>query len=76
MKYVIIASLALLLIGCSYGDKYDNLKIVDGNGRVLILVHRLGDTYFIRDLDSNPRTPNMEINEKLENRLDLSKKDR
>jgi len=69
VKYVIITSLALLLIGCSYGDKYDNLKVVDGNGRVLILVHMAGDLYFVEDLNFNPPSPNDEINKKLEDKL-------
>ena len=60
-----VGLIILLVAGCGTSDKYDGLKVVDGNGRVLVLRHNIGDNYFI-DLDEPEQpTPNSEINKKL-----------
>jgi len=69
MKLLTVSAVILLLSGCSYGDKYDNLKVVDGNGRVLQLKWRFGDNYFVHDLSNVSVAPNSKINKKLEERL-------
>lgn len=68
MKYLLVCLISLLLTGCgTYGNEYDGLMVVDGNGRKLLLRHNVGDTYFITDLDADKvdKSKNYKINEKL-----------
>ncbi len=58
----LILLLSVLMAGCSGNDEFDKLKVVDGNGRVLVLRHYMGDMYFIV---IDEETPNSEINAKL-----------
>ena len=70
MKKLAIALGILTLLsmyGCS--DQYDGLKVVDGNGRVLKLQHRIGQVYFVRDVSTLPPAPNAEINKKLNEKM-------
>lgn len=51
MKCIIVLVLALSLAACGvYGDKYDGLIVVDGNGTKYRLKHRIADVYFVEDL--------------------------
>ena len=45
-----------ILIGCSDGDRFDQIQCADGNGDVYLLKHRLGDTYFIDNLSEEYRS--------------------
>mgnify|MGYP003473285280 CR=1 FL=1 len=75
MKGMCVAACAmcLLICGCSVGDKFDQLKVTDGKGRILLLKHNIGDTYFIQDISTPPETENGKTNQILEERLRIGK---
>jgi hypothetical protein len=51
MKQIIIFIIALSLTACeAYGDKYDGLIVVDGNGNKYQLKHRIADVYFVHNI--------------------------
>lgn len=64
MKYKLLVPflLCLSLTGCHVGDKYDGLKVIDGQGRILILKHNFCDNYFISQIN-DVKTENAKINE-------------
>ena len=50
MKVLLVVVISLFL-ACSYGDRYNDEVVVTSKGDVLILVHNVGDTYFLRKVD-------------------------
>jgi len=53
---IIALFLLLVLSGCASGENYEGLKVVDGNGRVLIIHHALCDTYTIQNVTKTSPT--------------------
>jgi len=68
MKRIGITIFTLILLGlfgCSQegpGKMYDSLMVVDGEGKKYVLIHHIGNAYFVY-----PITENLEINNKLKN---------
>ena len=65
-KLIIAALLVLGLSGCG-DNQYDQLRVVDGEGIHYLLVHNIGDSYFVRNLSTNSKAPtrNSKANAKL-----------
>ena len=56
MRQFIILIIALSLTACgAYGDKYDGLIVVDGNGNKYQLKHRGGDLYFVSSISEQQK---------------------
>lgn len=58
MKIRVLAAFAvfssiLLCAGCAVGSKYDRRIVKDSDGNIYELKHNIGDTYFIRAIDTN-----------------------
>ncbi len=68
LKTILAVALALLLTACN--DKQDQLIVVDGNGKKYILIHNLGDTYFVRGLSGSTEVNDYvnQANSKLESK--------
>jgi len=66
-KLIIAVMLIGMLSGCD--DNYDGLRVVDGDGTHYLLVHNLGDSYFVRDLTEAKPDRTSEANAKLRKTL-------
>ena len=53
MKKLFVVIFFALACLCSTGDKYDGEVVVLNNGTVVELCHNIGDTYFIKMVDSS-----------------------
>lgn len=51
LKLFLLTLVVITLIGCTTGDKYNNLIVTDGK-RVFILKHNIGDNYFLDTLQN------------------------
>ena len=50
MKLLSLLIITLALSACgAVNNKYDDLIVVDGNGKKYQLKHNIGDTYFIKE---------------------------
>lgn len=45
---ILLAVVISLFLACAYGNRYNDEVVVTSKGDVLILVHNIGDTYFLR----------------------------
>lgn len=68
-KFVFFTLIASVLVSACDGDKYDGLRVVDGEGNVYVLEHSIYDVYFVMESSAIPKTPVERINEKLEKKL-------